>query len=82
LRAKAEAAGLEQVLCTTTDHGSLGWNGFGWVFSLPHLGATPFLKRVLRFVGRKITPLAALIEGREGGGSAYTAIFRKPPRNP
>jgi SAM-dependent methyltransferase len=79
LRARAEAAGLEQVLCTTTDHGSLGWNGFGWAFSLPHLGASPFLKRVLRFAGRKFTPIAALIEAREGAGAAYTAVFRKLP---
>jgi 2-polyprenyl-3-methyl-5-hydroxy-6-metoxy-1,4-benzoquinol methylase len=81
LRARAEAAGLTQVLCTTTDHGSLGWNGFGWVFSLPHLGASPFLKRALRVAGRKVTPIAALIEEREGAGAAYTAVFRKPPRS-
>ncbi len=81
LRARAEAAGLEQELCTTTDEGSLGWNGFGWVFSLPHFGSSPFLKRVLRFAGRKITPIASLVEGRQGAGAAYTAVFRKPLRN-
>ena len=81
LQAKAEEAGLEQVLCTTTDHGSIGWNGFGWVYSLPHLGSSPFSKRVLRFAGRKITPAASLIEGREGVGAAYTAVFRKPLRS-
>lgn len=78
LRAKAEAAGLEQVFCTTTDHGSLGWNGFGWMFSLPHLASSPLLKRALRLAGRAITPLASVIESREGLGSAYTAVFRKP----
>jgi len=78
LRAHAEAAGLKQVLCTTTDHGSLGWNRFGWIFSLPHLAAAPLAKRVLRLAGRMMTSPAALIESREGAGAAYTAVFRKP----
>lgn len=78
LRARAEAAGLQQVLCTTTDHGSLGWNGFGWTYSLPHLASGTFAKRVLRFAGRKLGSAMTLLEGREGVGSAYTAVFRKP----
>lgn len=78
LRAHAEAAGLEQVLCTTTDQGSLGWNRFGWIFSLPHFAAKPSVKRALRFAGRMISIPAALIENREGAGAAYTAVFRKP----
>ncbi len=78
LRARAEAAGLEQVLCTTTDEGSIGWNGFGWVFSLPHLASSAFGKRVLRYAGRKVTRIVAGIESREGAGAAYTAVFRKP----
>lgn len=78
LRNRAEAAGLQQVLCTTTDHGSLGWNGFGWAYSLAHLASRPFAKRVLRFAGRKLGVAAALAEGREGLGSAYTSVFRKP----
>lgn len=81
LRRRAEAAGLEQLMCTTTDHGSLGWNEFGWVFSLPHLSSSPFMKRVLRFAGRKISRLVSPIESREGVGSAYTAVFRKPSRS-
>ena len=80
LQKQAEAAGLKQLLCTTTDHGSLGWNEFGWFFSLPHLSSSPFLKRALRFAARKIAPLAAPIETREGVGSAYTAVFQKPSR--
>ena len=78
LRMRAEAAGLKQVLCTTTDHGSLGWNAFGWVYSLPHFASGALFKRVLRFAGRKVALLARIVEEREGKGSAYTAVFRKP----
>jgi 2-polyprenyl-3-methyl-5-hydroxy-6-metoxy-1,4-benzoquinol methylase/DNA-directed RNA polymerase subunit RPC12/RpoP len=78
LRARAEAAGLTQILCTTTDHGSLGWNAFGWIYSLPHFASGAFFKRVLRFAGRKAATLARVVESREGTGSAYTAVFRKP----
>ncbi len=77
LRTRAEAAGLTQVLCTTTDRGSLGWNEFGWIFSLPHLASDAFAKRVLRFAGRKIGAAVGFVEGREGVGSAYTSVFRK-----
>jgi hypothetical protein len=78
LRARAEAAGLEQVMSTTTDRGSIGWNEFGWTFSLPHLASGAFAKRVLRFAGRKLTTVMKSTERREGVGSAYTSIFRKP----
>lgn len=82
LRTQAEAAGLEQVLCTTTDRGSIGWNGFGWMFSLQNLVPSPFLKRAMRLIGRAVTPVASMIENREGRGSAYTAVFRKPRSSP
>jgi len=82
LRARAEAAGLAQELCTTRDFGSLRWNAFGWEHSLPHLASSGFGKRVLRFAGRRIARLAAPIEGREGAGAAYTAVFRKPRHAP
>ena len=78
LRERAEAAGLEQLMCTTTDYGSLRWNEFGWVFSLPHLSSSPFMKRALRSAGSRISRLVSPIERREGAGSAYTAVFRKP----
>ena len=78
LRTWAEAAGLKQEFCTTTDYGSLGWNEFGWAFSLQHLASGAFAKRVLRFAGRKISAAVAFVEGREGAGSAYTSVFRKP----
>jgi SAM-dependent methyltransferase len=82
LAAKLEALGLKQELCTTTDPGSLGWNNFGWVYSLPHLARSRLAKRVLRRLGQVASKLAAPIEGREGAGAAYTAVFRRPGRSP
>jgi hypothetical protein len=77
LRVRAEAAGLEQILCTTTDQGSLGWNAFGWVYSLPHFASGALSKRVLRSAGRIVARLAQVVESRQGKGSAYTVVFRK-----
>ena len=71
------ALGLEEVLCTTTDAGSLGWNTFGWSWSFANLAPSKTMKRGLRLTGRLLAGLLAPIEGREGFGSAYTAVYRK-----
>lgn len=78
LRQRAEAAGLREELCTTTDTGSLGWNGFGWTHTLQNLATGSFSRRVLHYAGRKIGSATSVIESREGVGSAYTSVFRKP----
>jgi len=75
---KASALGLQPVLCTTRDEGSLGWNGFGWAFSLQNLASLAIAKRALRLAGRVVSRVVAPIEGREGKGAAYTVVFRKP----
>jgi SAM-dependent methyltransferase len=77
LRRRAASLGLEAELVTTTDPGSLGWNDFGWRFSLANLSSAAALKRPLRLAGRMLGKLGALIDNREGLGSAYTAVFRK-----
>jgi len=77
LRERMGTLGLEQELCTTTDPGSLGWNDFGWRFSLANLTAVAALKRPLRLAGRIIARLLAPKERRDGVGSAYTAVYRK-----
>jgi hypothetical protein len=71
--------GLDVHLVTTTDAGSIGWDDFGWRFSLANLSPTRLLKRPFRLAGRVIGKLAAPIERAAGRGSAYTAVFRKPP---
>lgn len=77
LRDKMRAFGLEEVLCTTRDEGSLGWNSFGWGWSFANLVRPDILKRGLRLSGRILSRILAPIEGREGLGSAYTAVYRK-----
>lgn len=77
LRGKMRTLGLEEVLCTTTDVGSLGWNSFGWSWSFANFATPKTMKRGLRLTGRLLAGLLAPIEGREGFGSAYTAVYRK-----
>lgn len=81
LRSKLKQLGLEELLITTRDAGSLGWNTFGWSFSLSSFTRSPALKRILRLAGRLPALLFSPVERQEGKGSAYTAIFRKPAAN-
>ena len=78
LRRKLAELGLEELLTTTTDQGSLGWNEFGWIFSLTNLSKIPLIKRMLRIIGRVLNTLFSSYEGVEGRGSGYTVVFRKP----
>jgi hypothetical protein len=80
LRDRIGKLGLEEELCTTRDPGSLGWNSFGWSWSLAGLVASRPAKRALRFAGRIVAGLLAPLDAREGAGSAYTAVYRKPAR--
>jgi 2-polyprenyl-3-methyl-5-hydroxy-6-metoxy-1,4-benzoquinol methylase len=80
LRDKMRELGLDEVLSTTTDTGSLGWNTFGWSRSFANLVAPRTMKRALRLSGRLLASLLAPIEGLEGLGSAYTAVYRKAAR--
>ena len=78
LRDRMRALGLEEELCTTRDPGSLGWNAFGWSWSFANHVTPRIMKRALRLSGRVLAGLLAPVEGREGLGSAYTAVYRKP----
>lgn len=79
LSERAAGVGLSAQSITTRDPGSLGWNDFGWRFSLANLSPARVLKRPLRLAGRLIAHVAAPLERAEGKGSAYTAVFRKAP---
>jgi 2-polyprenyl-3-methyl-5-hydroxy-6-metoxy-1,4-benzoquinol methylase len=70
--------GLEPVLDTTTDAGSLVWNAFGWEVSLSNFFAHPLTKKVARRTGNVISRLLDPFEKKNGLGSAYTVAFRKP----
>lgn len=78
LARRMEALAMRPLQVTSRDPGSVGWDDFGWRFSMANLAPLPGLKRAFRFAGRFLTPLAAPFERREGAGSAYTAIYEKP----
>jgi 2-polyprenyl-3-methyl-5-hydroxy-6-metoxy-1,4-benzoquinol methylase len=80
LQHEMESLGLKTVLSTTTDEGSLGWNRFGWEFSLANLTTHPVVKHYALKIGSLISSILGPVERQEGYGSAFTLIFQKPPR--
>jgi 2-polyprenyl-3-methyl-5-hydroxy-6-metoxy-1,4-benzoquinol methylase len=78
IAAIAREAGLEPLLQTTTDKGSLGWNAFGWDYSLGNLPKNRLSKRIAHAIGRQLAKLLRPLESAEGRGSAYTVIYRRP----
>jgi len=72
-----KAMGLECVLLTTTDKGSMGWDSFGWAVSLRNFFLYPPLQHAAHLAGRLLTKLLIPIERSSRRGSAYTAIFQK-----
>ena len=70
--------GLETALVTTRDKGSLGWNGFGWEYTLMNRFRSGFARRVAALAGRVTAVAAYPLEAREGQGAAYTVVLRKP----
>ncbi len=77
LAGHVQRLGLETALSTTRDPGSLGWNDFGWGMTFGNAAGNWYLNRGLRLVGKAIGKLFVPVDGAEGRGSAYTAIFRK-----
>jgi 2-polyprenyl-3-methyl-5-hydroxy-6-metoxy-1,4-benzoquinol methylase len=73
----ANAEGLETVLVTTRDHGSIGWDRFGWQFLFGNLFRNRYLRRGAQLAGTIFSWLMAPLEAREGVGTAYTIILRK-----
>jgi hypothetical protein len=69
--------GMQLRELTSCDPGSIGWNEFGWAFSLSNLASSVLGKRVLRKGGRMIASLLRPIEQTGLRGSAYTAVYRK-----
>ena len=71
------AHGMERRLVTTLDPGSVGWNAFGWEYSLVNLAPGKMLKRVARRIARLATRLFGPFERVEGKGSAYTLVYQR-----
>jgi SAM-dependent methyltransferase len=78
LRSLAEACGLDLLLQTTTDEGSLGWNRFGWQFSLASVSQRPRVRTCAMRVGGIVADMLRPLEECEGRGSAYTMVFARP----
>lgn len=78
LCAQLERLGLERLISTTRDPGSMECNVFGWRKSLSNLVSNASLKSAIYYLGRLAADVAGLYERHEGRGSAYTLVFRKP----
>jgi 2-polyprenyl-3-methyl-5-hydroxy-6-metoxy-1,4-benzoquinol methylase len=75
---EAGVLGLEPVLETTQDDGTRGWNLFGWRESLAAAVRRPRAKGMLRMAGSVLMRVARPWEQREGRGSTYSLVLRKP----
>ena len=71
-------SGLVTELATTTDTGSMNLNRAGWSALISQFWPSNILKtpaiRLVSWAAKLLTPL----DGREGLGSAYCIIFRRP----
>lgn len=74
---KMELLDVKNVLSTTTDKGSLGWNRFGWERFLTNACTLQFMQIFLRIMGWIVSVLVSPIERIEGLGCAYTLVFKK-----
>jgi 2-polyprenyl-3-methyl-5-hydroxy-6-metoxy-1,4-benzoquinol methylase len=74
----ARELGLESVLVTTHDAGTIGWNRFGWRESLAGFGHGSYAKRGLRLLGSLAARAMAPFDRRDHRGSTYTLVFRRP----
>jgi 2-polyprenyl-3-methyl-5-hydroxy-6-metoxy-1,4-benzoquinol methylase len=68
---------LRTLLTSTNDEGCLGWNRFGWTFSLANCSSSPFVKTQLRVFGGIVTKILEPVERKNGVGSTYTLLFQK-----
>jgi 2-polyprenyl-3-methyl-5-hydroxy-6-metoxy-1,4-benzoquinol methylase len=72
------ALGLEVVLATTCDEGTLHWNAFGWRETLASFGRGRCVRGGMRVIGSALTRISGPVERRQGQGSTYTLILRRP----
>jgi SAM-dependent methyltransferase len=77
LVAHMRKSGFTAVYMTMTDPGGIGWNMFGWQYSLSNFARLGFIKNVLFLVGAVLARIMAPFEVNDYAGSAYTLIFRK-----
>jgi hypothetical protein len=73
-----EEFGLEVVLLTTLDAGTLGWNVFGWRESLAGFARGRYARYALRLLGLLAARAARPLDRRGWRGSTYTLVLRRP----
>jgi len=78
LRDAGARLGLAEAEYTTSDEGTLYWNRFGWEHSLRAMAPGPLGARIARRIARAASWLLGPLERRDGLGSAYTMILRRP----
>ncbi|MHB1567564.1 MAG: class I SAM-dependent methyltransferase [Solirubrobacteraceae bacterium] len=71
-------AGLEPVLMTTRDEGTLGWNTFGWRESFAGFSRGRYMRHALRLTGGVVGRVMAFADRRGRNGSTFTLVMRKP----
>jgi hypothetical protein len=72
-----QKSGFKVVSMTMMDPGGIGWNMFGWQYSLSNFAKSRFIKNMLSLMGAVVTRIMAPFEENDQSGSAYTLIFRK-----
>jgi 2-polyprenyl-3-methyl-5-hydroxy-6-metoxy-1,4-benzoquinol methylase len=72
--------GLEVVLTTTRDAGTIGWNRFGWREFLAGFARGRYPRFALRLAGSVLARAMQPLDRREGRGSTYTVVLRRPLR--
>jgi SAM-dependent methyltransferase len=78
LASRAERLGLQVRLITALDKGSIGWNRFGWQYSLMNWFTAPLARRMASLIGRMMAIVAYPFETFGGRGAAYTIVLQKP----
>lgn len=77
LEQRLSEAGMALVHVTTSDPAAIGWNRFGWEFTLKNFARRHRIRRCLAGIGRVASRILSPVERRKGCGSAYTMVFRK-----
>lgn len=72
-----ESLGMELCSCQMNDIGGLGWNVFGWKFSLSPIHSTSWISKCLRLLGKILSAVFSPLERKKGLGCSYTLIFIK-----
>jgi hypothetical protein len=77
LAKKMTALGMKQIWSTTKDHGTLGWNAFGWVHFFNNITSLRYVKNGLDIAGKLTSIVLGPLERMDSLGSAFTVVFKK-----